>query len=340
MMSGFATAAAANRRRASERQRLAQLRERERESQSQQGQPQSQQGRRLTTRRARGRRVAPLTATQQQSNLLSEIRQSVSHQARTAAKPNTRRAYDPKIIEFTTYCDSMFSNLRDRDERHKVTNEKLTPFLFYTAHRPKRIGGRNKDYSQFNRHEFDLVMATYNNQGPSTSSEASHHDSDSDSTSNAATTGATVDRNEESKDGEEEPTEERTESELAFFVTKDGTRVPSDPVSWPQFNNYKSALKSLHQEQVLNGKGKANDFTGCDRDLTWDGDIWKLDLKRLVDMVKKRKPMIARENFQEKQDDTFAFTRGSGVSDSIEKELWDTGGKYHRSLYRAFPSIR
>ena len=67
--------------------------------------------------------------------------QQVLRESKSIKVGNTNRAYDPKMLEFRQFCDSIYGN----DYLAQiVTEEKNFPFLFYQAHREKNQ--RNHGY--------------------------------------------------------------------------------------------------------------------------------------------------------------------------------------------------
>ena len=59
-------------------------------------------------------------------------------------KANTAKAYDPKVIEFKSFCDAVFVDL-PVETRCTVTEEKTFAFLYYQAYRTVRKRGRKRD---------------------------------------------------------------------------------------------------------------------------------------------------------------------------------------------------
>ena len=82
------------------------------------------------------------------------LRESKSHKVK-----NTKRAYDPKILEFRQFCDSIYGN----DYLAQiVTEEKNFAFLFYQAHRVKKQTKSQRSctdsgVSRFDHNDYDEV---------------------------------------------------------------------------------------------------------------------------------------------------------------------------------------
>ena len=86
----------------------------------------------------------------------------VTEQTRTRGRPtNTSKAYDGKKQELVEFLDHVWG----RDEHHRILNPyKVYRFLFYQCAREKRLQRRGQRVTggpQFDKHDYDRVMRTY-----------------------------------------------------------------------------------------------------------------------------------------------------------------------------------
>ena len=85
--------------------------------------------------------------------------QEVLRESKSNKVGNTNRAYDPKMLEFKQFCNSLYG---DDDLSQIVTEEKNFAFLFYQAHREKkstkaRLSCTDLAVSRFDRNDYDEV---------------------------------------------------------------------------------------------------------------------------------------------------------------------------------------
>lgn len=99
---------------------------------------------------------------------------------------------------------------------------------------------------------------------------------------------------------------------------------PQKPIGWQQFNTYKAMLKNKHSRQVAR---RRNNYV-------WTSEIWNVNCNRLVDLVKSRRAIAAKANFEEKVDSQFSLLKTSDVVPKVEAHMWSVteyGG--YRSLF-------
>ena len=117
---------------------------------------------------------ASLAAVQRDMHMLGKNEQLGMQQkvlielTETFQKPNTKKLYDPKILEFQNYCNAIYRAAEVEGTTYTVTNAKVYDFLCYTAFRPKRQGGKRKNGEEearycgaFNEQEYRAVKDKY-----------------------------------------------------------------------------------------------------------------------------------------------------------------------------------
>jgi hypothetical protein len=78
-------------------------------------------------------------------------------------RPNTKKAYDPKVQEFYDFCNH-YAGREHQQSRYTVTANKVFSFLFYQAYRTQRRGGgkrqadRTARETAFDPLEFDEIQ--------------------------------------------------------------------------------------------------------------------------------------------------------------------------------------
>ena len=138
-------------------------------------------------------------------------------------KPNTMKAYDPKVLEYYSFCDHVY--MHDHVSiRYTVDDKKMFSFLFYHAMRNKySVGGKNRTRcaNRFDPADYDTVwqqflpivaaLRQYDGNPP-------------------------ADVHETFKD-------------------------PENPLGYDQLNTYKAVVRGIHAEQVQQGaNNKAFEF--------------------------------------------------------------------------------
>jgi hypothetical protein len=88
---------------------------------------------------------------------------------------------------------------------------------------------------------------------------------------------------------------------------------PVNPVAKATFEQYNTALKNMHTEQVTCGV--------CG--LTWELLVWQLPCNRLMKHVKERAPKVKKATYQEKVNGELAPYTMVERYDEIEQALWD-----------------
>ena len=105
--------------------------------------------------------------------------------------------------------------------------------------------------------------------------------------------------------------------------------LPKDSPQWDCFNQYRCAIKKLHERNLK------NQTTGAD----WARDIWTPWCKDLEQIVKQRKFIIRKALHKEKMNSDFTLLKGKGKDKLIEEMMWREG-KNKSNLRNAFSSIR
>lgn len=201
------------------------------------------------------------------------------------AKPNTKKAYEPKEAEFLEFCHEVYGN---SDAPLHVNFDKVYRFLFYVSHRQKRKRGKKKATSgrssRFNLVEYNQVWSARRGLVMSPGNAAPH---------------------------------------VSFGD------LPTDAPQWNTFNQYRCAIKKLHENNLK------NKLTGED----WARDIWTPWCKDLEQIVKQRKAILGRVFCQEKMNPDFTLLDGKGKDKLIEEMMWREAFA-RTTLRNAFPSIR
>lgn len=104
--------------------------------------------------------------------------------------------------------------------------------------------------------------------------------------------------------------------------------LPNDAPQWDVFNQYKCAIKRLHEQNKKNGTTS----------LVWGTDIITPWLKDLETIVKQRRVILKRIYHKEKMEVGFSLFNSQGKDKLIEDEMWKGG--FADNLRNAFPSIR
>ena len=110
-----------------------------------------------------------------------------------------------------------------------------------------------------------------------------------------------------------------------IFVVGEEVRHPENPVGFQQVITYKAALLSIHQAQVA-----------CKLiDVPFEPNIWSLNHKCLMELVKGRKQQVAEARFDYKiGGDATPYTQVDLIP-QIEATLWNMGCSQARSQLSA-----
>lgn len=215
--------------------------------------------------------------------------QWVDRMITTIARPNTKLAYEPKQAEFLEFCDELYA--RDPVPRH-INFDKVYRFLFYVCHRQKRKRGKKKSQANGNLY---FNLAEYQQVW-------------------------------ETRRGAAMSTDDEDAENAPHRIFE---QLPTDAPQWNVFNQYRCAIKKLHDHNLK------NKLTAVD----WNQEIWTPWCKDLETIVKQRKILVNKALYKEKMNSDFTLLKGKGRDKEIEEMMWRDGFT-KSNLRNTFPSIR
>ena len=228
---------------------------------------------------------------------LSRVQEAIHHAYQQSRPINTQKAYRPKVKEWEQFCNHVYGHLPD-NKRFLLNRENTYKFILFQAMRPKKAvggGGVKKKKLKETRRKNDELE------------EEEEQDDDIDIDDDASSEEGIPQVGVVSTRGEGfNPTRyDAVMSQFTdhnIFVEGREVRHPENPVGYQQVNTYKAALMSIHQLQV-----------SCKLlDCPFDPNIWSLDHKYLMELIKGRKQQVAdarcNERWVGKQPHTLKWT--------------------------------
>ena len=103
--------------------------------------------------------------------------------------------------------------------------------------------------------------------------------------------------------------------------------LPTDGLGHDAINTYKSAIFNIFRDQDAQSTS-----------LVWP-QIWQSNCATLIEHVKARRKVIAKQNYEEKMDTSFTFFKAANKDSVLEEAMWEKG-QSASNLRHAFPSIR
>ena len=110
----------------------------------------------------------------------------------------------------------------------------------------------------------------------------------------------------------------------AWFNSNDGSQPPEPqkPLGRQSIDQYKQSLRQIYKDQ------QAKKVLA----LTWD-QIWQMPADNLYRLVKDRRQIINKNNYEEKFDQNFSGYAAVEQYPKIEEQLWKRGETNQRSAY-------
>jgi hypothetical protein len=248
------------------------------------------------------------------------IRELIFHHQMETRPENTRRAYNPKVIEFYQYCNQVYKNVPDT-ERFLLTSDNTYNFILYQAMREKKkAGGRKRkqdDMEHVASGEGEVVGAMEGEVEEETMAEGEEDEAEACSGS----------RGEGFNGNEYDRVMATYADQQVLLVGGDVTALkhPTNPLGFRQFSCYKGALLSLYRMQVTQNLVPNAPFES----------IWGNHHVSLMNLVRQRRHDVSVARFEEKMgNDATPYTQVDLIP-RIEELLWKMGSGIARSQLAA-----
>ena len=249
---------------------------------------------------------------------LSRVQEAIHHAYQQSRPINTQKAYRPKVKEWKQFCNHVYGHLPD-NKRFLLNRENTYKFILFQAMRPKKaVGGgvKKKKLKTRRNNEFELEEEE----------EEQDDDIDIDDTSSEGIPQVVVSTRGEGFNPTRYDAVMSQFTDHNIFVEGREVRHPENPVGYQQVNTYKAALMSIHQLQV-----------SCKLlDCPFEPNIWSLDHKYLMELIKGRKQQVADARYDEKMGGEATPYTQVDLIPQIESTLWNMGrGQSSRSQLAA-----